>query len=72
MNIRHLLPELVNDGEIVSVPEIIGRMMDNGYKTIPTSGSVAYALNCDPEFEKVPGWRRTHYRRQKYDCTQRV
>jgi hypothetical protein len=65
---HEVIAGVVREGEIVSACDVVSRLMDNGYKSIPTSASVAYTMSKSPAFEPVLDTRlqRKHYRRREY------
>ena len=48
-----LVMAVTEPGEALTVPDIVGRLMDAGYSHIPTSASIARALQQHPDFHTV-------------------
>lgn len=71
MKIYPLMEALTFPGEVVTAECMVGRLIDRGYKHIPTAGSIARVLHRHPMFDVRVGiakkrfYVRRHTRRRR-------
>jgi len=53
MRVYPALERFAEPGEVVTAECMVGRLMDRGYRRIPTTGSIANALGKSPMFDRL-------------------